>query len=199
MSPRIVTTEEFLNRVIGIHGDRYDYSKVQYINSHTKVEVICKIHGAFLSLPHNLIKGRGCAICAGNKKLTNESFLERAKAIHGDKYDYSKVSYSTSQKKIKVICPEHGDFQQTAYHHLRGSGCPRCSLYSRISNKDFIEVAKKIHRNRYDYSKVAYNNSREKVTIICPEHGDFQQIPSHHNNGSGCPQCAIDRRKKKKS
>ena len=199
MSPRIVTTEEFLNRVISIHGDRYDYSKVQYFNSHTKVEVICKIHGAFLSLPHNLIKGRGCSMCAGNRKLTTESFLEKARAKHGNKYDYSKVFSPTSHKMIVVTCSEHGDFHQTAYHHLRGSGCPRCSDYSRLDNKDFIQRAKKIHGNRYDYSKVAYKNSREKVIIICPEHGRFQQNPSHHNSGSGCPQCAIGRRTKKKN
>jgi len=199
MSPRIVTTEEFLSRVIRVHGDHYDYSKVQYINSQTKVEVICKIHGAFLASPHNLIKGRGCAMCAGNKQLTTDEFIKKARLIHGDKYDYSKVSYSTSHKKIKVICPEHGDFQQTAYHHLRGSGCPRCSDYSRLENKDFIQRAKKIHGNKYEYSKVTYKSSREKVTIICPEHGNFQQSPSHHNSGSGCPRCAIGRRTKKKN
>lgn len=127
-------------------------------------------------------------------KYTIDLFKEKANAIHCYKYDYSKVEYKDCKTKVCIICPEHGEFWQTPDKHLRGQGCPKCksqSTHNRCSStlKDFINIATKIHNNKYDYSKVMYYNNKTKVCIVCPEHGEFWQIPHSHLNGSGCPKC----------
>lgn len=125
------------------------------------------------------------------KKLTTEQFIEKAKEIHGDKYDYSKVNYINSHSEIEIICPIHGSFFQKAYIHLQGHGCPKCvdRKIQLKSLKNFVEDAKKIHGDKYDYSLVDYKNSKTKIKIICPEHGTFEQTPNAHLRGNGCPCC----------
>ena len=126
------------------------------------------------------------------KKLTTDIFIKRAKKIHGDKYDYSKVKYIDSHSKVCIICPIHGEFWQMPYQHLSGNGCRKCqyiTLKNKFLSNNFIEDAKKIHGNKYDYSKVKYNGNKEKVCIICPKHGEFWQVPSSHLQGVGCPRC----------
>ena len=107
------------------------------------------------------------------EKTKNEIFIEKAKKVHGDKYDYSKVNYIDSKTKICIICPEHGEFWQTPSSHLRKRGCPFCANNIKYTNEKFIEKASAIHHNRYDYSKTKYVNNKTKVCIICPEHGEF--------------------------
>ena len=122
------------------------------------------------------------------KKLTTEEFIQKAKQIHGDKYNYSKTTYMKSNQKITIICPEHGEFSQTPNCHLSGSGCPKC--IKKATNKEsFIEEAKKIHGDKYDYSKVIYVKSTERVCLICTEHGEFWQTPGNHLSGRGCFKC----------
>ena len=128
------------------------------------------------------------------RKLTTEEFIERARKVHGDKYDYSKVEYVNSSTKVCIICIEHGEFWQTPNCHLDGQGCPKCGIKKRSVNKtltaeEFIKKAMDIHRNKYGYSNVEYLNIRTKVCIICPEHGEFWQVPSYHLSGNGCPEC----------
>lgn len=128
------------------------------------------------------------------KKLTKEIFIERAREIHGDKYDYSKVEYVNSCTKVCIICPVHGEFWQEPSSHIRGNGCPKCGFKTgsgkRTKSTDyFISEAKRIHGNRYDYSKVKYINAHTKVCIICPVHGEFWQEPSNHLNSNGCYSC----------
>ena len=123
-------------------------------------------------------------------KLTTESFLEKARLKHGDKFDYSLVKYITSHIKVKIICSEHGEFEQTSGSHLSGSGCPKCvGKYKYFDKQYFTERARKIHGDKYDYSLVDYIKSNEPVQIICQEHGKFNQLPSIHLSGSGCPKC----------
>ena len=193
-------TLSFIEKTIAIHGDKYDYSKVEYVNNHTKVCIICPEHGEFWQTPGNHLSGKGCPKCGTlrtNKKNTKDSsiFINNAKKIHNDKYDYSKVEYHKNCIKVCIICPEHGEFWQTPANHLSGSGCPKCGLkeraYKRSSTTDdFIQRAKEIHGDKYDYSKVEYINGETKVCIICPEHGEFWQIPSSHLKKHGCPKCA---------
>ena len=121
-------------------------------------------------------------------KKTTEQFIKEAKAIHGDKYDYSKVKYKGTHTKVCIICPNHGDFFQKPSGHLMGLGCNLCSNPVHDS-KSFIEESKKIHGNKYDYSKVKYISSQTKLCIICPIHGEFWQLPYNHIKGSGCPKC----------
>ena len=129
----------------------------------------------------------------------NNIFIEKARQIHNDKYDYSKVNYVNSRTKVCIICPTRGEFWQTPHNHLKGYGCAECgkekSHLSKITTEDFIVKSKEIHGNKYDYSKACYKTCDTKVCIICPEHGEFWQTPSNHINGSGCPKCANEKRK----
>lgn len=129
------------------------------------------------------------------KFLTTNEFIEKAKKIHGNKYDYSKVEYERSSKKVCIVCPIHGEFWQTPNQHLSGCGCKKCAILTTkvkesYTKEQFIEKAKKVHGDKYDYSKVVYNGMHEKVCIICPMHGEFWQTPANHLNGKGCKKCA---------
>ena len=192
-------TEEFIEKAKKVHGDKYDYSKVEYINSYTKICIICPKHGEFYQKPNNHLNGYGCKLCGqDNRKqkisLTTEEFIEKAKKVHGDKYDYSKVEYINNHTKVVIICPKHGPFYQEPGAHLNGHGCIKCFSDSCVKNfslttEKFIEKAKKVHGDKYDYSKVEYINSETKVCIICPEHGPFWQTPHGHLKGNNCPNC----------
>ena len=129
------------------------------------------------------------------RRLTNDEFVEKARKVHGDKYDYSKVNYVTSTKKVIIICPTHGDFEQTPERHLRGRGCQKCGGTQKLTLNDFLNKAKEIHGDRYDYSKVEYINSITKVCIVCPTHGEFWQTVGNHLSGHGCPICSIENRR----
>ena len=122
--------------------------------------------------------------------LTNIEFIERARNVHGEKYDYSLVTYKNRNSKIEIICPIHGIFEQIPYNHLSGQGCSKCSNKYKPTTKEYIIKAKKIHNKKYDYSQVKYCNANTKIKIICREHGEFLQKPKDHLNGQGCPKCA---------
>ena len=190
-----MNTQEFIEKAKKIHGDKYDYSKVEYVHSHTKVCIICPKHGEFWQAPRHHLNGNGCPYCAGKIRLTTEEFIRRAKEVHGDKYDYSKVEYVHSHTKVCIICPKHGEFWQMPLHHLKGGGCPNCVGNKRLTTEEFIRRAKEVHGDKYDYSKVEYVNARIKVCIICPEHGEFRQTASEHLRGQGCPKCAQEKKK----
>ena len=125
------TTEEFIHEARKKHGNKYDYSKVVYLNNHTKICIICPKHGEFWQLPLNHLSGRGCPKCAheGNGERCRSSkkeFIKKAREKHGDKYDYSKVEYVNCETKVCIICPQHGEFWQSPNSHLIGHGCPKC-------------------------------------------------------------------------
>ena len=126
-------------------------------------------------------------------KYEKNDFVEKANEVHNFRYDYSKVEYKNSYTKVCIICPKHGEFWQTPGSHLFGHGCPECNkkpIHKDFSNtKEFSVKANKVHNNKYDYSKVEYKSAREKVCIICPEHGEFWQTPNSHLRGNGCPKC----------
>lgn len=131
-----------------------------------------------------------------SKKQTLEEFIEKSKRKHDIEYDYSNVNYIDCKTKVQIICPEHGEFLQTPDDHLQGHDCPQCAMQKRkktkhYTNSQFIQKAIQIHGDKYDYSKVQYVDSKTKVQIICPEHGDFWQVPSKHLQGQQCMQCAI--------
>ena len=186
-----LTTEQFIEKAKQVHGDKYDYSKTEYINARTKVCIICPIHGEFCQLPSVHLSNHGCPKCSKNAKLDQDSFLQKCKDVHGNFYDYSKTKFVTSHEKIIIICPIHGEFEQQAYVHIQGHGCPICAGNIKRDTNQFITEAKKIHGSFYDYSKVNYVNALEKITIICPIHGEFEQTPKEHLcRGQGCPKCA---------
>lgn len=124
-----------------------------------------------------------------NKPLTTEEFIARAKAKHGDKYDYSKSVYTRQKNKLIITCKIHGDFEQQPNNHFSGSGCPRCSKNENLNIELFKDRSVLKHGNRYDYSKSIYNGSEREITIICRKHGEFNQIAKFHYNGGNCPKC----------
>jgi len=124
------------------------------------------------------------------KKLTTKEFIQRAIKIHKNTYDYSQTEYFGKFKKLKIICPKHGTFEQEAWSHLKGRGCMKCSGYKLLTTKEFIKKSKKIHGDKYNYSKTVYKSRREKVKIICYEHGEFEQTANGHLEGRGCRKCA---------
>ena len=190
-----ITTEEFVRKANIIHHNRYDYSKVNYIDNKTKVCIICPIHGEFWQTPSNHLSNHGCPLCKTEKISKNnsssiEDFIKKAKKIHGDKYDYSKVKYKNTSTKVEIVCPIHGSFWQSPNSHLSNNGCSKCSKKNKHTTEEFIQLAKKIHGDKYDYSKVEYVQNNKKVCIICPIHGEFWQTPDAHINGNqGCPIC----------
>ncbi|MDA0363351.1 MAG: hypothetical protein O3A70_02885 [Bacteroidetes bacterium] len=196
-----LTTDEVIRRIRDTHGDKYDLSKIVYVNRRTKVEVICKTHGSFKTGIEQLERGQGCPRCGlisqgYKRRLSTEEFLSKCVEIHGDRYDYSEVDYHGMVNKVVFICSEHGRFEQTPSSHLNGSGCPECGFKSQIQKRklpteDFIFRSTEKHGDRYDYSKVVYVNSSMEVEIGCKVHGGFHQRPDFHMRGSGCPKCSI--------
>jgi hypothetical protein len=182
----------FIERSEAIHRGKYDYSKVVYINNFTDVQIICPEHGPFPQRPANHIKGAGCPTCdLERKRKTTEEFIKDATKIHGDKYDYSKVDYITNIDEVEIVCPKHGSFfQKPTIHVNSGSNCPMCSPHAVMTKEEFIRASRKVHGDKFDYSSVKYNTARIKVTIICPLHGPFEQVPYSHLVGNGCGICA---------
>ena len=197
------TKEEFIKEATENHKDKYDYSKAYYVNSRTKVCIICPKHGEFWQTPHAHNQGQGCPTCGLEKRSekktsTKEEFIQKARKVHGDKYAYSKVEYVNAHSKVCIICSkhDHGEFWQKPSNHLSGKGCPNCGIEKNaknqaLSTKEFIKKAKKVHKDKYDYSNVNYVGSHTKVCIICPEHGEFEQRPSNHLRGDGCQTCNL--------
>lgn len=131
------------------------------------------------------------------KKLTTEEFIEKAKLVHGDKYDYSESNYINTRTKININCQTHGGFEQRPNSHLKGNGCIKCGL-GMLSQLDFINRAKLVHGDKYDYSNLNFTGTNNKVKIICSEHGEFEQLCNTHLKGNGCSKCSFNRIHKSK-
>lgn len=195
--PLKLTQKEAVEKFKNIHGDRYDYSKVQYIKNKIKVCIICKEHGEFWQTPDVHISGGGCPECARFKKNNKnqndviDSFIE----THGSKYDYSKVKYTKSYEKVEIICPIHGSFWQNPTSHKKGLGCPKCIVrkskeLGKLTTEIFIKRSMEKHGSKYSYSLSEYKRINEKIIITCPIHGEFLQTPNNHIQGAGCPKCS---------
>lgn len=197
------TLEKFIDEAKNIHGDKYDYSYVKYINSDTNVTILHNICDfKFEQTPYSHIKGHGCSKCctklASQKtRKSQEQFIIDCKNLHGDKYDYSISYYEGSTIKVKIKCNTcELIFEQIPESHLRGRGCPECAKLTRTykktkTNEKFIKQSTKIHGDKYDYSVTEYVNSRSKVNIKCKKCNIvFSQIANDHIGGSGCPRCS---------
>ena len=163
------------------HNNKYDYSKVIYKGAKDKVEIVCPIHGSFWQTPDDHIrKGHGCPQCGKeNRKkgkfktdikatITKDEFLHKSKELYGNKYQYPELENVFSyRRKIKIICPIHGEFYETPYQHLLNQkGCKQC-----------------LH-------DINYIDSITPVCIICSKHGEFWQKPNLHiSSHCGCPKC----------
>ena len=184
----------FIKQLKGVYGNKYTFNNVKYTSKKEKVSITCPIHGDFLILPSNALKGRQCPKCSKHY-MDTEYFIYLAKNKHGDKYDYSKTKYTDCHTPVCVICPIHGEIYIKAHKHLNSCGCTECAIMERgekrrSETKEFIDKARKVHGEKYDYSEVEYICANKKVKIICPEHGEFWQTPNGHLYGRGCSKCA---------
>lgn len=191
--PRENRKARMLAKAVEVHGDRYDYSRVIYVNSNDPVEIICPVHGSFWQgLYQHTAKKTNCPKCfRDNEKLSQAEFIGRARHVHGDVYDYDKVVYVHGQIPVTITCRKHGDFTQRANSHLSGNGCKECFLEgNKLTTEEFIENARRVHGDTYDYSKVNYLGNKVEVEIVCPRHGSFWQKPnSHVSSKNGCRLC----------
>jgi len=194
------SNEKFIIDSNNVHNSQYDYSKTKYIRGSTKVTITCLIHGDFQQTPNSHLNGQGCPECGyikrdAWKRKSQEEAINGFIAVHGNLYDYSMVNYLGSTIKVKIICPIHGEFEQTPANHLQGQGCPECGrdkvCASHTKNlDDLIEKSNIIHDYKYDYSLVEYTRTKDKVSIKCPIHGVFhQRFDDHITRGQGCPEC----------
>jgi len=186
-------TEEFIVKSMLVHGN-YQYDKTIYRKAIEKVTITCLKHGNFEQTPNNHLNGYGCTICAReNSRSNTATFIRKAIACHGDKYSYDKVTYIGSQDKVTIICPEHGVFTQSPSSHIMGVACPSCNYDRTDAASTFITRSNRIHDSKYSYDKVEYKGTLKKVTIICPDHGEFQLEPGHHMRGVACAICSNER------
>ena len=200
MSTKKLTTEEFVRRAILRHGDAYCYDKTVYTNSRNKVIITCHEHGDFEQKANNHLNGQTCPECAKLRVIqlntvTTDEFVRQSKLIHGEEYIYDKTVYRGAHSKVIITCRVHGDFEQTAYVHIQGSGCMRCyrersKRLLTMTTEEFIARASELHDNKYTYDKVVCKGTKHKVIITCRVHGDFEQTVSHHLMGCGCKECA---------
>lgn len=199
------TKDEFLKECAAVHGDRYDYSHMHWKDGKTKINILCKLHGEFMQSPndHTFSKA-GCPACAnivrGNRlRHVPEHFVHTANIVHNNKYDYSLIEYKNVNNKLKIICPDHGVFEQVAYDHMNGHGCKLCAdhamiLKNTLSSDEYIKRARLVHGEYYDYSLVQYVSIHTNIDIVCPEHGKFNISPAYHLRGAECPICVISTR-----
>lgn len=184
---RRLTQEEAIAVFNSRHGFCYDYSLSVYKGALEPIDVLCPKHGVFTIIANNHKIGFGCKKCRREEIL--KPIFDEFNRVHQHKYDYSQTKYVADNKRIVIICPEHGAFLKLPSSHLKGSGCNQCQRVKR-NTSNLIESFKEIHGKRYDYSLVEFVSSKEKVTIICKDHGEFKQNIYKHLDYQGCPKCA---------
>lgn len=207
----IKTCDDFIREARKIHGDKYDYSKVEYVNNLTKVCIICHKkdkngceHGEFWQTPSQHIRyERGCHKCAHeynaqSQSLKKDDFVRFAIEKWDNKYSYELMNYVDYKTKVTIVCPLHGNFEQTPIQHLRSCGCKECISENKrkqfsSNTESFIEKANGIFHGYYSYNKVNYVNNKLKVIITCQKHGDFECTPANHLKGRGCPICKAEK------
>lgn len=208
-----LTKKECFERFKQIHKDKYTYDDFEYKNINQKIKINCPKHGVFeQTIASHILQNQGCPKCGiesahDKTKINFEKFLAKANEIHNNKYRYEKPLGTFSiQKKVKIFCKEkdsygieHGYFEQKAFSHLRGHGCPKCGGVTKYNKELFVKRSNILHNNKYDYSKVEYVNNNTNVCITCPKHGDFWQTPHMHLQGHNCPKCANENSRMKRS
>jgi len=188
------TSEDFIEKSRLLHGNFYDYSLVDYKGWDKEVKIICPKHGEFNQKCNVHLAAAGCPKC-GLEKISQfrskdtDWFIQRARAVHGDRYDYSKVDYKSNSEKVQINCPAHDiSFFQSPASHFRGGRCPSCASVVSPSNllknfTSFLNRANEIYNNKYNYEHVIYKGRHTKVSVECPIHGIFSILPSSHLQG----------------
>lgn len=189
MNGKKITEKEFIERCKKVNP-QFKYKDIGFTKYHGGfVFPTCKKHGKFkfntVGLASKLVK---CPECDREERFYN--FVEKARNIHGNTYEYVMDSYKTNKIPMSIICPIHGEFKQAPGDHLKGWGCSKCSGKYKPSTEEWVLKAAPIYNHYYDYSKVVYKDNKTPVIVICPKHGEFYSIPINHLKGvSGCPKC----------
>ena len=201
VNPLKKDTKQFIKEAKSLYGDKYVYSKVNYVNALEKVCIICPEHGEFMATPHDFLRGHSCPECGkiaiGEAlKLTQDEFIGRVREIHGDRYDLSLVNYLNYGRKVKVGCQRHGWFETWPQTLLNGGGCPKCGFEKTVEgrklNSDvFFDRCKRTHDGKYEYDELSFSGVENKIRIKCPKHGWFEQNAKDHSEGHGCPKCGV--------
>jgi len=195
--------ERFCGEASSLHGNKYDYSKFEWINARTKGVIICPDHGEFRQSSNSHLRPSGCPKCGDLERADSlvdrcrASFVEESRSIHGAFYDYRKVNYKGAKIPVAIGCPRHGSFFQTPSDHKSGYGCMGCGVdkvreFNRKDTpEDFLRKSRDRHGDKYDYSSVNYVDAKTRVSIKCRIHGMFSQLPSQHIKVThGCDRCA---------
>lgn len=194
-----LTTEKFIKKAELLYGNRFDYSKVNFVNQKVPVEIICKIHGSFFQTSRNHFRQPGCKKCASfqtalKNVCSSENFIEKSKKIHGNKFSYLNTKYTHINNNVIITCLIHGDFSVKATNHLKGYGCKKCSDISggltRTKDQDVIlKQLKKLYKNKYSYELYSYKGINKIATLVCKKHGEFKKSTKSLLKGVGCPKC----------
>lgn len=172
----------------------FSTKRTAVVDRKSPIALRCSVHGKFYRAPIDILRTKHvCPKCSGVLRMTDSEFIRKARSVHGNLYDYSKVSKTLTGKKVSIICKEHGEFKQSKSNHVfLKNGCPHCAGNARLTVEKFISKATKVHGGKYDYSLVKSVDSEKPIQIICKIHGSFKQNRSNHLIGHGCKQCAID-------
>jgi hypothetical protein len=188
----------FIDKARAVHGDRYDYSKVEYKNANEKVTIICKVHGEFQQVPYHHLQSQNCMKCSLIRVCKDPAipakFILDATRIHAGKYTYGTIDFVNMKRKVMITCPAHGLFDQIPEAHLAGQGCPTCAKERSINSQkvhlaEFIERAEKRYAGAYEYSHVTFETVKDSITIHCKRHGEFKKRCKDFLAGDGCVKC----------
>lgn len=196
--PRIENTEKLIEKAKIKYNNKFDYSLIPKLcRSFDWVDIICPDHGVFKKqLFSHAVHGQNCPVCTKQSVTLNlQKFIAKANEVHSNQYKYDKVVFETVASMVTITCPEHGDWVQRAGSHLQGNGCKKCHIKrSTLTKEVFIENARKVHGDTYDYSKVVYKGNKTPVEIICKKHGSFWLKPnSHLSTMNKCGKCHISK------
>lgn len=199
MGRKAINTDSWVRQAKDRHGNKYDYSCVNYTKYACLVKIVCPTHGPFEQIEHNHRNGAGCPQCGADARREKraydfESFLRKAREVHGTHYEYPPCEVVNSRSKVRIVCPLHGEFEKVVYAHLAGQGCKVCSgerkgRRSQLGISEFLERAKSVHGDTYEYLS-GLSRLHKNIKIQCRIHGVFNQTPHNHLKGAGCPRCA---------
>jgi Zn finger protein HypA/HybF involved in hydrogenase expression len=192
--------KDFETEVTDLYGDKYGFNLTNYVNTSTHVTLICDIHGEFTKSPSSILNGNACDECCKNKTRSTDKgiFIEEAVKVYGDKDDYTNTEVISSKFKVEVRCTKHDfTFKKDIQSYLLGCGCPKCSAenYSLVRTKTtekYLEEAKNIHNDRFDYTDTLYKSATQPLNVRCKKHNEiFECIPDNHLKvqSGGCKKC----------
>jgi len=165
--------EDVINKFIDKHGDKYDYSLVDYVSLQTNIKIICPIHGEFEQRPDVHLKGEGCKKCylslrGLDDRLTTKQFVDMSIDVHGNKYDYSNTTYIKNTEYLDIRCKKHGIFRQMAQVHLRGSGCQKCGVVNTEPENELSSWLNGLELNIIRNNRTILNG--KELDIYIPSH-----------------------------